>query len=224
MFAEMNIVTLFAKAGFTRWVLLVCSAVGAAIIAERFLYFLHVRLNYKKFSRELFLLLSKNQLMQAIRYCQSRPHPAARMAAVYLQNFRNSKRECILSREGTFLMEKVESRLRGLATIVHIAPLLGLLGTVAGLVAAFHGMESAAGPVQVKDLAGGIWAALLSTVFGLVIAIPCMLAYHTFESCADRIFRRMQSIVHELDAFFAERSQRPAEASSADPSVEYQEI
>ena len=208
MFAEFSLVSLFAKAGFTRWALLICSVIGTAIILERSLYFLRLRLNYRAFSRELFLLLNNGQVMQAVHYCQKQFSPVAHMAAVYLLNFKNKKRECILSREGTLVMEKVENRLRGLATITHVAPLLGLLGTVAGLVMAFHSMESASGAIQAKDLAGGIWAALLSTVFGLVVAIPCMVAYYTFESFSDRIYRRVQSIVHELDEFFGNQDEK----------------
>ena len=105
-------------------------------------------------------------------------------------------------------MEKVEGRLRGLAAITHIAPLLGLLGTVTGLVSAFHRIELFGGQVQPGDLAGGIWEALLSTVLGLLIAIPCMAAYHNFESKADRIARRMQTIVSELDEFFNKETPR----------------
>ena len=94
-----------------------------------------------------------------------------------------------------------------IAAIAHIAPLLGLIGTVTGLVSAFHQIERLGGSVQPSDLAGGIWSAMLTTVFGLVVAIPCMAAYHGFESWADRIARRMQFVVSELDEFFGKRSQ-----------------
>jgi len=201
-----NITTLFVKAGFTRWPLLLCSAIGVAIIIERGLYYFRLRFDYARFSREIFILLNENQLMKAIHYCQDKPNPVPHIAGVYLRNFKNNRRDSILSREGTITIEKVESRLRGLATITHVAPLLGLLGTVAGLVVAFHEIELSAGQVQAQNLAGGIWEALLSTVFGLIVAIPCMVAYHGFEGQADRIARRMQSIVSELDEFFGNQS------------------
>lgn len=201
-----NITTLFVKAGFTRWPLLLCSAIGVAIIIERGLYYFRLRFDYARFSREIFILLNENQLMKAIHYCQNKPNPVPHIAGVYLRNFKNNRRDSILSREGTITIEKVESRLRGLATITHVAPLLGLLGTVAGLVVAFHEIELSAGQVQAQNLAGGIWEALLSTVFGLIVAIPCMVAYHGFEGQADRIARRMQSIVSELDEFFGNQS------------------
>ena len=203
---EYDIATFFVKSGFTRWPLLICSAVGIAIIIERGIYFFRLRLNYFRFSRELFVFLNDNQLNKAMRYCQDKLNPVSYIAGVYLKHLRNKRRDSILSREGSFAIENVERRLRGLATITHVAPLLGLLGTVAGLVVAFHEIELSSGQVQAQSLAGGIWEALLSTVFGLIVAIPCMIAFHSFESRADRIARRMQSIVSELDEFFGNKS------------------
>lgn len=204
---EHDISMIFAKAGFTRWPLLVCSAVGLAIIVERALYFYRTRLNYKKFSRDLFIFLNENRIMEAIHYCDKRKNPVAYMAGIFLKHFKNKKKECVLSREGTSAMERVENRLRGLTAIIHMAPLLGLLGTVAGLVVAFHEIEIATGAIQAKNLAGGIWEALLSTVFGLIVAIPCMGAYYCFESISDRTFRRVGSIIHELEEFFGNRDE-----------------
>ena len=71
-----------------------------------------------------------------------------------------------------------------------------------GLVSAFHTIEKLGGVVQPSNLAGGIWEALITTVFGLVIAIPCMAAYHGFEHKADEIARCMQFAISELNEFF----------------------
>lgn len=207
MLWDHSIIELFSKAGLTRWPLFICSIVGVAIMLERGFYFFRLRFNYAKFSRDLFILLRGGQLMKAIHLCQEKSRlPVPYIAGTYLRNVKNQKRDSILTREGSNIMEKVEARLRGLATITHVAPLLGLLGTVAGLVGAFHEIELTQGQVQAQHLAGGIWEALLSTVFGLIVAIPCMVAYHGFESQADRIARRMQSVVTELDEFYGNSS------------------
>lgn len=216
MFWGESVIAIFHKAGLTRWALLLCSILGFAIIIERTIYFVRIQLKYEDFSRELFILLKKNQLMSAIHFCQKSANPISYVAGVYLQNFKNTRRDSILSRVGSIAIEKVENRLRGLATITHIAPLLGLLGTVAGLVTAFHEIELSVGQVQAQSLAGGIWEALLSTVFGLIVAIPCMVAYHVFESRADRIARRMQAIVSELDAFFGNATTPDLRSSKLD--------
>ena len=84
--------------------------------------------------------------------------------------------------------------------------MLGLIGTVAGLVTAFARIESLAGLVKPADLAGGIWEALLTTVFGLAVAIPCLAAFHHFESRTERITREMRAIVTTLDEWLGRSS------------------
>lgn len=189
------------------WPLLVCSVIGFAIIVERSLYFYRLRFSYKVFGDELKKLLSKKKIKEALVFCRRHSNPVPRIAEHYLRNLNSdSLRNEILKREGSYALEQVETRLRALAAITHIAPLLGLLGTVTGLVTAFHQIEILGGQVQPGDLAAGIWEALITTVFGLVIAIPTMAAYHGFESNADSIARRMQFIVSELDEFFGKNS------------------
>jgi biopolymer transport protein ExbB len=207
MFWDQTLIGLFQKGGFAMWPLLVCSIAGFAIIVERALYFLRLRFNYNRFSHELKGLLVKRKIKEALVLCRRHANPVPRIAEQYLKNLNHDNlRSEILKREGSFALEKVETRLRALAAITHISPLLGLLGTVTGLVAAFHRIEVLGGQVQPGDLAAGIWEALVTTVFGLVIAIPCMAAYHSFESAADRIARRMQFIISELDEFFGKAS------------------
>ena len=77
---------------------------------------------------------------------------------------------------------------------------------MAGLVGAFQAIELAGGQVQAADLASGIWEALLTTVFGLTIAIPCLAAYHGFESVADRMARRMSFVVSYLDQWLGKQT------------------
>lgn len=208
MFWDQNLSVLFQRTGFTAWPLLLCSIIGLTIMIERVYFFLHIRLSYEKFIHKLFQLLREHKIKEALIFCRKHPNPVVRIAFLYLKNLNSVTRDSILSREGSLNMEKVEERLRGLASITHIAPLLGLLGTVTGLVSAFHQIERLGGQVVAQNLASGIWEALLSTVFGLVIAIPCMAAYHGFENQADRIARRMQTVVSELDEFFGKDTSR----------------
>jgi len=209
MFWDQTLIGLFQKGGFAMWPLLLCSVLGLAVMIERCYYFFRLRLNYESFSQQLKGLLAKRKLKEATLLCRKHPNPVPHIAGLYLGHLgRDTVRNEILKREGSFALEKVETRLPALAALTHIAPLLGLLGTVTGLVAAFHRIEMLGGQVQPGDLAAGIWEALITTVFGLMIAIPCMAAYHWFESRADKIARRMQFIVSELDEFFGKISVR----------------
>jgi len=207
MFWGQNLVQLFLKGGFAMWPLLLCSLVGTAIVVERCLFFFKIRLDYVSFTKKLKQDLQQNREAQVLENCEKSLHPIAKITAVYLK-YRNQDalRNDVIKREGSLALELVEARLRELATVTHIAPLLGLLGTVTGLVGAFHTIELMGGQVQPGDLAAGIWEALITTVYGLVIAIPCMAAYHGFEKAADSIARRMQFLVSELDEFFGKHS------------------
>jgi biopolymer transport protein ExbB len=218
MFWDQNLIELFRKGGFAMWPLLGCSVLAVAIIAERGVYFWRLRFAYEKFSGQLKELLSKRKLKESLKLCRTHPNPVPRIAEQYLKNLKNdSLRGEILKKEGSFALEKIENRLQALAAITHITPLLGLLGTVTGLVTAFHQIELLGGQVQPSDLASGIWEALITTVYGLVIAIPCMAAYHGFESIADKVARRMQFIVSELDEFFGKHS--ASEFKAEDPEL-----
>lgn len=217
MFWDQSLAELFRKGGFAMWPLLACSVIGFAIIAERGLYFFRLRFNYDRFRRELKQLLGGKKWNEAALLCRKHPHPVPRLVGIYLKNLnRDDLRDEILKREGSVALENMERRLRGLASVAHLAPLLGLLGTVTGLVTAFHQIELLGGTVQPSDLAAGIWEALITTVFGLVIAIPCMAAYHGFESKADRVARAMQFTISELDEFFGRKSTSDFRAEDAE--------
>jgi len=97
-----------------------------------------------------------------------------------------------------------------LATLTHIAPLLGLLGTVTGMVNAFQVIEnkaSAMNPVNPGDLAGGIWEALLTMVFGLCVAIPATVAYNYLTSRVDGFVLDMERSATDLLNILGERRQ-----------------
>lgn len=88
------------------------------------------------------------------------------------------------------LLAGMRSYLRGLESVVQIAPLLGLFGTVLGMIEAFRSLEAAGAQVDPGDLAGGIWVALLTTAVGLAIAMPVALVLHWLEGRIER-FRRL---------------------------------
>lgn len=210
----LNLVELFQKAGMTRWAILLCSILALAIILDRTLYYFHVKTNAERFAEKLLGLLKARDVRSALKLATETRHPVGVITAAYLRHLKHPLRDKILSREGSKAIAAIERRLRGLAAITHIAPLLGLLGTVAGLVTTFFAIQTAGGQIQPELLAGGIWEALLSTVFGLLVAIPSMVAYYAFESFADQSTAQIQSVVSELDEFFGKVSLQDFTSSS----------
>lgn len=183
------------------WVLLGCSVVSVAIIAERAMVYMWYGLRPDAWMERMLAELRAGRVDAAQAMAARYRHPVAEIVRTYLSRLSAPvavRKEAIL-RTGSLTLERVEARLRILAAIAHLAPLLGLLGTVIGMVVAFSEIQALEGTVKPGDLAGGIWEALLTTVFGLIVAIPAMAAFHAFESHADKIARRMEMVAGSMD-------------------------
>lgn len=183
------------------WPLLACSVLCAAILIERSVVYLSYGLSPDRWLEGVLGDLRAGRTAEALKKARASRHPVGRVVAAFLERLVQPEaiRKDAVARVGSLALERVEARLRILAAIAHLAPLLGLLGTVTGMVVAFSRIESLQGTVKPSDLAGGIWEALLTTVFGLVVAIPAMAAFHAFESHADKIARRMEMAVGAIE-------------------------
>ena len=114
-------------------------------------------------------------------------NPLARIIEVVIltksdRRFDKESREAEISRIISIEIRNLENYLGGLEVVASISPLLGLFGTVLGMIKAFLNLEKAGSQIDPALLAGGIWEALLTTAFGLAIAIPALAAYHLFEN------------------------------------------
>jgi len=197
----MTLGELFARGGSLMWVLLAFSFVALAVAVERILTYASYGYSPDRWFDSLLQKIRTSGPASAIPLAASCRHPVARVAQAYLEQLdRPPKvRQDNVRRTGSLVLESVEKNLRILAALAHLSPLVGLLGTVIGMVLAFSQIQSIQGTVKPSDLAGGIWEALLTTVFGLVVAIPCMALYHALEGHADKIARRMEWAVTALD-------------------------
>ena len=192
------------KGGFLMWPILFCSVISLTIILER-LYHLHrVRIDIPGFFSSVKGLLGKGKKEEALRLCQTTRGPLAKILSVGIQNHKRSyeHQEKAISRVGSREVRNLEKHLRGLAIIGNITPLLGLLGTVTGMIRAFMKIEELGGRVDANALAGGIWEALLTTAAGLSVGIPTLVAYHYFEGRVDNIAAQMKEAALELLEFF----------------------
>ena len=183
------------------WVLLAFSLVACAVAVERILTYASYGYSPDRWFESLLTKIRKSGPAAGLAMAIPYRHPVARVAQTYLEQLNRPEkvRQDNVRRTGSVALESVEKNLRILAALAHLAPLVGLLGTVIGMVVAFSQIQSIQGTVKPSDLAGGIWEALLTTVFGLVVAIPCMALYHAFEGHADKIARRMEMAVTSLD-------------------------
>ncbi len=163
--------------------ILLCSFLALAIIVERLMYYASITSNTQQLKRSVFEKIKNNNLKEALDICDSSNAPLAKILKAGTVKFGASRDEIKESIEDASLFEipKLEKKLNILATIAHIAPLLGLLGTITGIAGSFHTIQVRAAslnPVTPADLAGGIWEALITTVAGLMVAIPAFVAYN----------------------------------------------
>jgi biopolymer transport protein ExbB len=180
--------------------LLMCSIFSVAVIIDRAVYFsrLSMVVHMERFFGELREAVEARRWKEAQRLCEGVPHPVLRVAAAGVAAREESPDEIdeTMTEAAHDELPAVELHLRWLSTLAQIATLLGLLGTVTGLVEAFQVIQtksanSAAG-VNPADLAGGVWEALVTTVAGLTIAIPTIVAYNYFAHHVGEIQFQME--------------------------------
>jgi len=171
------------RGGPVMWVIFLCSFIALMVVIERVITLTRARIDTRKFMNEISNLLKRNRIMEAIEMCNKTPGPISQVMKAGILKHDRSRPEIREAIEDAALGEipALEKNLTVLATIAHITPLLGLLGTVMGMLQCFQTIEqksTAFQPVNPKDLAGGVWVALLTTVFGLCVAIPTYVAYN----------------------------------------------
>ncbi len=198
---------IMVKGGVLMWPILLCSIISVAIILERLYHFHRIRINIPGFFSLIRNLLQKKKVKEALDLCQDTPAPIARILACGIQNHKEDTtvQEKVLSRIGSWEVRGLEKHLRGLAIIGNITPLIGLLGTVVGMIKAFAKIQELGGRVDASVLAGGIWEALLTTAAGLTVAIPTLVAYHYFESKIDNMSCWMKEVASELLEFLGRK-------------------
>ncbi len=186
--------SLVGKGGFIMIPILVCSVIALAIVIER-LYFIRTTQNDPKKTLDLFKeSLTGNRIPEDWMNHKDSEDSMKRMIGegLRVKDLPKWKMEERLSEVGQEEINKQNKYIRGLEVIASITPLLGLLGTVIGMVQAFNKVAEYKGIVDPSLLAGGIWEALLTTAAGLSVAIPTMILLHYFT-------RRTENVAFNLE-------------------------
>ncbi len=194
---------LMQKGGPIMWPILLCSVIAFAIVIERLIRLRAEQINTKSFMEQISKSLKRNKVMEALDLCDRTGGPIANILKAGILKHDRPRHEIREAIEDASIHEvpRLERNLPVLATVAHVSPLLGLLGTVTGMVAAFQVIESKAtslNPVNPGDLASGIWEALLTTVFGLCVAIPTYVAYNYLVSRVDGFVLDMERSATDL--------------------------
>ncbi len=194
------LVDIIFKGGILMWPIMMCSVVGMAITVERIIALRRADIDTREFMDIMRQVLRQNRIREAIEICDETDAPVSRiMKAGILKNNRSKDdiREAIED-AGRFEIPRLERYLSALATCANIAPLLGLLGTVSGMIKAFAQIQNKRGQVNPSDLAEGISNALVTTAAGLTVAIPMLVIYNYLVTRVDNMVVEMELSSSEL--------------------------
>lgn len=197
--------SLLAKGGAVMYVLLALSIVALAIIFLKLFQYRHLRLRRTGFVNDVIAKVAAGQTKEARAILSGQVNPVARVVDCAIETasragLDDKDRDAEIGRVGSAEIRGLETYLGWLEVIANLSPLLGLLGTVFGMIIAFAELQAAGSDVDPTILAGGIWEALLTTAFGLSIAIPALAAYYLLEAEVDRVRNAMKDSVIRLNA------------------------
>ena len=206
---KMSFFKVFLSGGPVMWPILLCSIFALAIILEKFWHLNKIRIDTQKFLSDILDKIKRHEIKEALQICDKTNSPISHILKAGILKYDRTREQIKEAIEDASLYEvpKLEKNLSTLATIAHISPLLGLLGTVTGMVRCFQTIQAKATsfhPVSPGDLAGGIWEALLTTVAGLIVAIPTFVAYNYLVSRVNNFILEMEKASTELVNFLTE--------------------
>ncbi|MBI2619622.1 MAG: MotA/TolQ/ExbB proton channel family protein [Ignavibacteriales bacterium] len=213
----MNLLDLFLKGGIFMYPILFCSILALVVVVERFLVLRKANIDAGQFMLKLRSVLQRGSVMEAINFCSRSDAPLANILKKGLTKYpegHDRVRESIenAGKEEAF---KLEHRLGIVASMAGIAPLLGFLGTVTGMIGAFRTVEQLGGAVNPSDLAGGIWEALLTTAFGLIVGVVAYGFYNYFVNKVGRFVFEMEMASEEFLDLVVSGKLEDGEISSA---------
>ena len=176
------------------WVLGVLALLGLTIFVERLLFLHRGQIRAKAFIEGIKNILAKRRLIEALTVCEETPGPVAAVVKAALLHADDSAEAMRFHVQEAAVVELpvLERRIGSIAAIAQVAPLVGILGTVLGMITTFIAFEKGGNYAMAAALSRGMWQALLATAGSLMLAIPAHLAHHLLTA-------RVRSIVRDVE-------------------------
>jgi biopolymer transport protein ExbB len=187
-------IDLMQKGGPLMWLLLAASILMVGVVAERWTYLRRTTISVSDFLSGLSNLIRRGHYAEAQIECKSTPGPVARVvyAAILRPDLSRADLKEIVQEAGQLEVPRLETHLPLLNTIANVAPLVGLLGTVGGMISSFVKISAQGGNVSASALSGGIYQSLLTTAAGLVVAIPAYVAHNYLST-------KVNALLHDME-------------------------
>ena len=197
----------FEHGGTFMYLNVVCSAVTLAIIVERTIFFLGKgSVNARAFLEQLRKLIAANNVDRAVKLCSATEAPVARVAKAGLQRLSKGEAQIATAIEETMadVTPELKKRVAALWSVANIATLLGLLGTISGLIRSFAAVGSASPEQRSALLSKGIAEAMYNTAFGLGIAVTCMIGHVFLSAAAKKQASELETFSLKLENLLSE--------------------
>lgn len=192
------IVDLFVSGGPVMYLIMFCSIVALAILIERFRFYSRNIVNGTAFMKKIRTAISTHHFTDAMQICKNEATPLAHVIAAGIDHIDYKKDDLldVMRHEAMIQVKKFDRHVGQLSTIAAITPLLGLTGTVTGMISAFS-VISTVGIGDPTALAGGISEALYTTAAGLLVGIPALVAHNWCEAKSNDFIEQVE--IHSLD-------------------------
>jgi biopolymer transport protein ExbB len=202
-------VELFLAGGPFMWPILILFVIGLGFVIERFWTLTRASINTRKFLARLHNALQEGGVEAAAELCEKTPGPVASILHAGLSRTDKGLEhvEKAITNAGAIEMAFLERGMLVLSTVIVLAPMLGFTGTVSGMVGAFDAIKKA-NDISPAIVAGGISEALLTTLFGLVVAMTIQVFYNYFTSRIDKLIIDMEESSVELMDALVEMEER----------------
>lgn len=194
---------IFVKGGWVMYLIIALSIYALGIILFKTYQFITSSALDTSFVDRIMMYVKRGELTDAANMLKRERGPVARIMRVAVDCILNREmsmksRESEISRVGSGELRYLESHMRGLEMAATVAPLMGLMGTVIGMIKSFGQLSEAGSRIDPSMLAGGIWEALVTTAGGLMVAIPAMGAYYMLDSLIERVRASMRDVTIQV--------------------------
>ncbi len=214
--------SILARGGSIMWVLLGLGLLGLVLFFERLLFLHRGQIRAKAFIDGIKNILAKRRLVEALTVCEETPGPVAAVVKAALMHADDPADRMRFHVEEAAVLElpALERRLGAIAALAQAAPLVGLLGTVLGMIGTFIAFEKGGHLAMPGALAGGMWQALAAAAGSLMLAIPAHLAHHFLSGRVRAIVRDVEWSGTEIMRYLLTEYRDPpaAPAAEAPPS------
>ncbi|MCF8259188.1 MAG: MotA/TolQ/ExbB proton channel family protein [Melioribacteraceae bacterium] len=204
----MKLLSILLKGGWIMLPIFLSSIIAIGVIIDRYIVIRKAKKNIPNFLVKIRTILKKGDIDGAINYCVEEKSSAANIIRQGLKKHKlgHARVKEAIENAGRQEVKKLEKGLSVLATISGVAPLLGFLGTVTGMIGAFMRIEDLQGAANPSDLAGGIWEALLTTAFGLAVGIIAFMFYNYLVSAINRLVLDMEIVSNDVIDILEEKT------------------